>query len=57
MRCKVIKVTLNVSLSNHELIEDTINIWLKKNPKAKIHHVSQAGLGSKTLITTIFYEQ
>lgn len=57
MKCKVIRVTLNVSLSNYSLLEDTINIWLKNNPKAKIHRVSQAGLGSKSIITTIFYEE
>ncbi|MGC9778694.1 MAG: hypothetical protein HZR80_05580 [Candidatus Heimdallarchaeota archaeon] len=56
MKCKVIRVTLNVSLSNYSLLEDTINIWLKNNPNVKIHRVSQAGLGSKTVITTIFYE-
>ncbi len=57
MRCYVIKTTLNVDLTNYKLIEDTINIWLKNNPKAKIHRVTQAGLGSKTIITTIFYEE
>ena len=56
MKCKVIKTTLSVSLDNYKLIEDTINIWLKNNPKVKIYQVSQAGLGSKTIITTIFYE-
>ncbi|MHA1126937.1 MAG: hypothetical protein ACTSO7_15380 [Candidatus Heimdallarchaeota archaeon] len=57
MRCYVIKTTLNVDLGNYKLIEDTINIWLKNNPKAKIKKVTQAGLGSKTIITTIFYEK
>ncbi len=57
MKCKVIRVTLNVSLSNYSLLEDTINIWLKNNPKAKIQKVNQAGIGSKTIITTIFYEE
>jgi hypothetical protein len=56
MKCKVIRVTLNVDLSNYSFLEDTINIWLKNNPKAKIHKVSQAGLGTKSIITTIFYE-
>ena len=57
MRCYVIKTTLNVDLENYKLIEDTINIWLKNNPKAKIQKVTQVGLGSKTVITTIFYEE
>lgn len=57
MRCKVIKTTLNVSLDNYKLIEDTINIWLKNNPKVKIHKIAQAGLGSKTIVTTIFYDE
>jgi hypothetical protein len=56
MKCKVIRVSLNVNLSNYTFLEDTINIWLKNNPKAKIHKVCQAGLGSKSIITTIFYE-
>ena len=57
MKCKVIKVTLNVDLSNYSLLEDTIAIWLKNNPKVKIQKVAQAGLGSKTVVTTIFYEE
>ena len=57
MRCYVIKTTLNVDLANYKLIEDSINIWLKNNPKAKIQKITQAGLGSKTIITTIFYEK
>ncbi|HUU77658.1 MAG TPA: hypothetical protein VMX55_04885 [candidate division Zixibacteria bacterium] len=56
MRCKVIKVTLNVGLTNYILVEDTINIWLKKNPTVKIKNITQAGLGTKTIITTILYE-
>ena len=56
MKCKVIKTTLDVDLSNYTLIEDTINIWLKQNPKVKIHFISSAGLGTKTIITTILYE-
>ncbi|MBN1328931.1 MAG: hypothetical protein JXA54_05610 [Candidatus Heimdallarchaeota archaeon] len=56
MKCKVIKTTLNVDLSNYTLIEDTINIWLKQNPKIKIHYMSSAGLGTKTIISTILYE-
>jgi len=56
MRCYVIKTTLNVDLGNYKLIEDTINIWLKNNPSVKIKKIAQAGLGSKTMITTIFYE-
>jgi hypothetical protein len=57
MRCYVIKTTLNVNLENYKLIEDSINIWLKNNPGVKIKKVTQAGLGSKTIITTIFYEE
>ena len=57
MRCKVIRNTLNVALSNYEIIEDTINIWLKQNPNIKIKKVCQAGLGTKSVITTIFYEE
>ncbi|HUT80061.1 MAG TPA: hypothetical protein VMZ29_02575 [Candidatus Bathyarchaeia archaeon] len=56
MKCKVIKTTLNVDLSNYALIEDTINIWLKQNPNIKIQFVSSAGLDTKTIITTILYE-
>jgi hypothetical protein len=55
MKSKVILVTLDVDLNNYYLVEDTINIWLKNNPKAKIHNVTQAGLGTKSIITTIFY--
>ena len=57
MKCKIIRVTLNVSLSNYSLLEDTINIWLKNNPKAKIQKVCQSGLGTRTVITTIFYDE
>ena len=57
MKCYVIKTTLNVDLENYKLIEDTINIWLKNNPTVKIKKISQAGLGNKTIITTIFYEE
>jgi len=57
MRCYVIKTTLNVNLDNYKLIEDSINIWLKNNPKVKIQKVAQAGVGTKTVITTIFYEE
>ena len=57
MRCYVIKTTLNVNLNNYKLIEDTINIWLKNNPKVKIQRITQAALGTKTMITTIFYEE
>ena len=57
MKCKVIRVTLNVDLSNYAFLEDTINIWLKNNPNVKIQKVAQAGLGTKTVITTIFYDE
>ncbi len=57
LKCKVIRVTLNVDHSNYSLLEDTINIWLKNNPKVKILKVAQAGLGTKTVITTIFYDE
>jgi len=57
LRCYVIKTTLNVDLENYKLVEDTINIWLKNNPSVKIKKITQAGLGNKTVITTIFYEE
>ena len=57
MRCYVIKTTLNVNLENYKLIEDTINIWLKNNPKKKIQKITQVALGTKTVVTSIFYEE
>jgi len=57
MKCHVIKTTLNVDLENYKLIEDTINIWLKNNLKKKIQYITQAALGTKTVITTIFYDE
>ncbi len=56
MKCKVIKTTLNVDLSNYSLVEDSINIWLKQNPNVKIYFLSSAGLDTKTIITTILYD-
>ncbi|MFW9921973.1 MAG: hypothetical protein ACFFDW_01660 [Candidatus Thorarchaeota archaeon] len=55
MKSKVILTELDTALSNYHLVEDTINIWLKQNPGVKIVFVSQAGLGTKSVITTIFY--
>ena len=56
MKCKVIKVTFDVGLTNYKLLEDTVNIWLKSNTEIKILFITQAGLDTKTIVTTIFYD-
>jgi len=56
LKCKVIRITFDIGLKTTAIVEDTINAWLKENPDVEIRFVSSAGIGNKTLFTTILYE-
>ena len=57
LKCKVIRITFDIGLKTPAIIEDTINAWLKDNPDVEIRFLSSAGIGNKTLFTTILYDE
>lgn len=56
MKCNVLFHTLGMGLKQKDIIEQDINAWLARNPNVKIIQVTQAGLGTSTIVTTIIFE-